>query len=413
MITHNNRQYPNSKKLLIRGIIILGCTTLILFFAPLAVTSWDWIHLDVYKPNEIGDTLGGILGPLVGLIAVALTFLAFWAQYDANIQQRIQFDTSLDNEKLAREAEEKKASEELKRKNLEIKEQQEQFLQTQELHQNQIILQDKRSRINIFETRFYTMLAIHRDNANEIEANKIKGRKVFIHMLDELKLIFSIFNAIMIDEGLEKNVILEEELYNIVYLSFFFGIGEKSTPMVKDLVGSELTKYVDLFHGRIISIQNQKEVNSNMVLKIGINEYNLNHVYSLGVGHLRRLGHYIRHLFQIVKFVDEQPNEIISMGDKYSYISNLRAQLSAHEQILLFYNAISIMGKPWLDALLPSKENYIERYCMLKSIPINAADFYKKPLDIFKEKNLSGKSMFEWVEIKDRMKNLNGDSTNC
>ncbi len=249
-------QYPDSKKLLKHGIIILGCTTLILFFAPLAITKWNWVPLDVSKPNEIGDTLGGILGPLVGLIAVILTFLAFWAQYDANIQQRIQFDTSLDNEKADRVAEEIKAAEELNRKNREIEEQQEQFQQTQVFQHNQIILQDKRSRINIFETRFYTMLAIHRDNANEIEANNIKGRKVFIHMLDELKLIFNIFNSIMTDEGLE-NEISEEELYNIVYLSFFFGIGEKSSPMVKDLVSSEHTKYVDIFHSKINNRKNQ------------------------------------------------------------------------------------------------------------------------------------------------------------
>ncbi len=148
-----------------------------------------------------------------------------------------------------------------------------------------------------------------------------------------------------------------------------------------------------------------------MILKIGTNDYNLKHVYSFGVGHLRRLSHYIRHLFQTVKFVDDQPNEIISMQDKYSYVSNLRAQLSAHEQILLFYNSISVMGKPWLEPLSPSKDNYIQRYCMLKSIPLNAADFYKKPLDIFNEKNMSGKSMFEWLEIKDRMEDLNGNST--
>lgn len=410
MITLNNRKYPDSKKLLKRGIIILGGTTLILFFTPLAITKWNWVSLDVSKPNEIGDTLGGILGPLVGLIAVTLTFLAFWAQYDANIQQRIQFDKSLDNEKTAREAEEKKALEELQRKNKEIKEQQEQFILTQKLQQEQILLQDRRARINIFETRFYSMLAIHRDNANEIEANKIKGRKLFIHMLDELKLIYNIFNAIMLEEEF-KNELSEEEVYNIAYLSFFFGIGVKSTPMVKDLVGSELEKYVEVFHDRIKDLKNNAEANSGKTLKIGANYFDIKHVYSFGAGHLRRLSHYIRHLFQTVKFVDDQPNEIISMQDKYSYISNLRAQLSTHEQILLFYNSISVMGKPWLEPLLPSKENYIQRYCMLKSIPLNAADFYKKPLDIFNYTNLSGKPMFEWSEIKDRMENLNNNST--
>ncbi|RZL40946.1 MAG: hypothetical protein EOP00_25765 [Pedobacter sp.] len=411
MTTENNlRKYPDSKKLLKRGIAILIFTISILFFAPLAITNWDWIHLDVYKPNEIGDTIGGILGPLVGLIAVALTFLAFWAQYDANIQQRIQFDTALENEKNAREKEEKKSVIEQERKNIEFKEQQNQFLKAQKLQQDQIRLQDKRARINIFETRFYTMLAIHRDNANNIEVNHIKGRKVFLHMLDELKLIFKIFQAIIKDEG-HEGVLSEEELYNIIYLSFFFGIGEKSTPMVKDLVGSELSKFVDICHTKIINVKSQKGENLQIIFKIGVNEYELDKVYSFGVGHLRRLGHYIRHLFQIVKFVDDQPEDILSIDDKYNYVSNLRAQLSAHEQILLFYNAISIMGQPWLDSLSPNNENYIERYCMLKSIPINAADFYKKPLNIFSEKNIRGKSMFEWVEIKDRMEALNNHNS--
>lgn len=39
------------------------------------------------KPNEIGDSIGGVLGPAVAIIASALTFLAFWVQYKANIEQ--------------------------------------------------------------------------------------------------------------------------------------------------------------------------------------------------------------------------------------------------------------------------------------------------------------------------------------
>lgn len=403
---NNTRKYPDSNILLKRGILILTCTSLIVFFIPLAVTKWDWIHLDVSKPNEIGDTIGGILGPLVGLIGVALTFLAFWAQYDANIQQRIQFDTSLDNERKARESEEKKIAEEQRIKNAEVKAEQEKFIITQKLQQEQILLQDKRARINVFETRFHTMLAIHRDNANSIEVNKIKGRKVFIHLLDELKLMYEIFSAIAKENGIDVSI-TQVELYNIVYLSFFFGIGEKSTPMVKDLVGTKLSKLVDIFHNEIVNAKKQssKEDPTNM-FRIGINIYKWDKVYTFGVGHLRRLGHYIRHLFQTVKFVDDQNVDILSPNDKYNYISNLRAQLSAHEQILLFYNAISVMGKPWLDTLSPGNENYIERYCMLKSIPINAADFYRKPLDVFTEINSQGKSMFEWVEIKARMSDL-------
>ncbi|PZR20759.1 MAG: hypothetical protein DI539_09835 [Flavobacterium psychrophilum] len=404
------KKYPNSKNLLYWGIGILVLTTILLSFAPVIVTKCHIISLEVDDPNEIGDTIGGILGPLVGLIGVALTFLAFWAQYDANIQQRKEFETSLENERKAREREETKASEELEQKNKDIKEQQERFLKTQELQQNQILLQDKRARITVFETRFHTMLAIHRDNANQMEVNKISGRKVFIHMLDELKSMHKIFKGILVENG-HNNAITEEELYNIAYLSFFFGIGDKSTPMVKDLAGERLSKYVTMFHDRLETYQNQKKNNPAALLKIGVNEYEPGKLYTFGVGHLRRLGHYIRHLFQTVKFVDDQPTAILSHDDKYNYVSSLRAQLSAHEQILLFYNALSVMGKPWLDTLPSGSDNYIERYCLLKSIPINAADFYKKPLEVFAENNSDGRPMFEWNEIKSRMALLDASHT--
>jgi hypothetical protein len=35
-------------------------------------------------PNEKGDTIGGILNPIIGLMGVLLTFLAFYVQYQAN-----------------------------------------------------------------------------------------------------------------------------------------------------------------------------------------------------------------------------------------------------------------------------------------------------------------------------------------
>jgi hypothetical protein len=36
------------------------------------------------SPNEKGDTIGGILNPIIGLMGVLLTFLAFYVQYQAN-----------------------------------------------------------------------------------------------------------------------------------------------------------------------------------------------------------------------------------------------------------------------------------------------------------------------------------------
>lgn len=46
-------------------------------------------ELDFSNTGEIGDTIGGIMGPFVAIAAAILTFLAFWIQFKANEQQRM------------------------------------------------------------------------------------------------------------------------------------------------------------------------------------------------------------------------------------------------------------------------------------------------------------------------------------
>ena len=40
--------------------------------------------LDFSDTGEIGDTIGGIMGPFIAILAALLTFIAFWAQFEAN-----------------------------------------------------------------------------------------------------------------------------------------------------------------------------------------------------------------------------------------------------------------------------------------------------------------------------------------
>jgi Putative phage abortive infection protein len=64
-----------------------------------------------------------------------------------------------------------------------------------------------------------------------------------------------------------------------------------------------------------------------------------------------------------VKFVDQ--SKIINDQEKYFYLKTLRAQLSAHEQLILFYSALSEIGKPWVAPI-----NYIARYRLIKNVPL-------------------------------------------
>ena len=53
---------------------------------PWLLAKHSWI--DFSTTGEIGDTIGGIMGPFIAIAAAGLTFIAFWVQYKANIQQR-------------------------------------------------------------------------------------------------------------------------------------------------------------------------------------------------------------------------------------------------------------------------------------------------------------------------------------
>jgi len=59
------------------------------------------------NPNEIGDSIGGIMNPIIGLSASVLTFLAFYIQFKANKEQREFFYIGLEKEKQKHEDEKK------------------------------------------------------------------------------------------------------------------------------------------------------------------------------------------------------------------------------------------------------------------------------------------------------------------
>jgi hypothetical protein len=95
-------------------------------------------------------------------------------------------------------------------------------------------------------------------------------------------------------------------------------------------------------------------------------------------GHQFRLGHYFRHLFQAVKFVNESvldPRNVTKNAkEQYDYVKFLRAQLSTYEQILLALNSLSIIGRAWemerYGGVAPAPaERLISKYNLIRNIP--------------------------------------------
>ncbi len=79
------------------------------------------------------------------------------------------------------------------------------------------------------------------------------------------------------------------------------------------------------------------------------------------------IGHYFRHLYNIVAFIDRSS---LSLGVKKSYTKLLRAQLSSHELLLLFFNCLWDKGRRKFKPL-------VEKYALLEHMPKLKHEEYK------------------------------------
>ena len=62
---------------------IMGVCVLLICLLPIAFTKLPSI-IDFTETGQIGDTIGVTMGPFIAIVAALLTFIAFWAQFEAN-----------------------------------------------------------------------------------------------------------------------------------------------------------------------------------------------------------------------------------------------------------------------------------------------------------------------------------------
>lgn len=160
--------------------------------------------------GAIGDAFGGTVGPIIAWIASILTFMAFYIQYEANKDQRDQFSKQADD----------------------------------------IIVER-------FENRFFELIRLHRENVDEQNIqNKIYGRKAFTTYYFELRYIYFVlesnYDTLPGDIKLNK-----EQLTNLAYLIFFYGIGH-----VSNSVFSHIAPQINceiFFRKTIETLEHEKE----------------------------------------------------------------------------------------------------------------------------------------------------------
>jgi len=315
---------------------------------------------DFKDTGEIGDTIGGTMTPFIGIAAAFLTFLAFWIQKKANDQQRADFTTQL-----------------------------------------------KKNNLDAFETKFFELIRLHRDNISELNYSKSDGtishksinRKVFRVIFQEFiecyreVTKFSRFTAIgnilnpKYKERLEsiiirKNLkcdIRELVVIDIAYSIVFYGVGIEGLSVLRDRFKS---RYQGEYYYRLLSfirLKPKKELREDFemweslrteetkYLKQLIDEiYEFRYSKILPQtlnnksrqilirnydfekyygGHQHRLGHYFRHLYQSYKFL--RSNVDLDPYQEDFYSRTLRSQMSTYEQALLVVNSISSLGMNW------------------------------------------------------------------
>lgn len=230
------------------------------------------------------------------------------------------------------------------------------------------------SQLQSFELRFFELVKMHRDNVAEMQLQETTGRRVFVLLCTELWAITEIVRYC----AARLNLTLDQlQVLRISYYCLFYGVGEVSSPMLKHALGDidqDLFKSID------------KELQSKRVCDRVKKDYTLGyHPFS---GHQSRLGHYYRHLYQSVRYVDQQTLEI----NKYEYVKTLRAQLTTHEQVLLLVNSLTPIGQKWWS------QGLIQEYRMVKNLPRH---FMDTVLDVEAEK-LFTKGYFEWEEATEK-----------
>jgi hypothetical protein len=216
------------------------------------------------------------------------------------------------------------------------------------------------------------MLKLHRENISEMKIEgynfeeitvsprlrkfekNTEGRKLFVVMQTEFECILNIYT---------KDNPLDKVGFQKCYELFFSGLEayERKYPNEKQF--TELLYLVRKKHEEPL----KEGLTTNKERKEFLPYSKMYFNYKPFSGHASRLGHYFRHLYLTVKSVANS-TIVTEYEERMRYLRILRAQLSNHEQILLFYNWLSEYGAPWEN----DTHAFFTEYCMIHNLWYNS-----------------------------------------
>lgn len=224
-----------------------------------------------------------------------------------------------------------------------------------------------------FENKYFELIKMHRDNVAEMRVKGVAGRRLFVLLIRELRAILEIVRRVADESGEEMS---QRRAMHIAYYCLFFGTGTNSSRMLKKSLDGCSTPFVDALDATLADEAVREATRKKSQL-----------AYVPFEGHQSRLGHYYRHLYQMIRWVDGQTVDI----DKYEYVKTMRAQLSTHEQALLLVNSLTPIGAVWW------KNGLITKYRLVQNVP---REFFDKGTEIDLAA-LFAKGYFEWEDVAD------------
>lgn len=206
------------------------------------------------------------------------------------------------------------------------------------------------------ENRTFQLISIHRDNVNQLV-----GKRKFFQ--EAVEIFWKIREKVdLCEEQLRKETIINAddewqysplEKSNIAYLILFFGTKFTQNESLKDRICA--MSYCSDLINKVIDELEDFELNSTTTIDV-----------ECGIQYA--VGHYYRHLYQTVNYINDR--KILKYKKKYSYIKTLRAQLSTYEQILFYINSISRLGEIWELQQEDENKKLVTKFNLIKNIPL-------------------------------------------
>lgn len=222
-----------------------------------------------------------------------------------------------------------------------------------------------------FETKYFELIKMHRDNVAELEVQDASGRKLFVLLIRELRCILEIVRGVA---ETSNQQLTQRQALHVAYYCLFFGVGPNSSRMLRMSLSTFKPAFIDAVEKALNQPETKERTRAER--KFG---------YTPFEGHQSRLGHYYRHLYQMVRYVDQQTLSI----SKYEYVKTIRAQLSTHEQALLLVNSLTPIGQDWW------RKGLIVNYRLVQNIP---RDFFDSTTEL-DTSILFKPGYFEWEEL--------------